>query len=35
VVPCSRYEMRDLNAGPIGAKARQLYFDWAESTHID
>ena len=35
VVPCSRYETRDLNAGPIAAKARQLYFDWAESTRID
>ena len=35
VVPCSRYETRDLNAGPIATKARQLYFDWAESTRID
>jgi branched-chain amino acid aminotransferase len=35
VVSCSRFESRDLNAGPIGAKARQLYFDWAESTRID
>jgi branched-chain amino acid aminotransferase len=34
VVPCSRFEARELNAGPIGAKARQLYFDWAESTRI-
>jgi branched-chain amino acid aminotransferase len=35
VVPCSRYETRDLNAGPIGGLARQLYFDWAEGTRID
>ena len=35
VVPCSRYETRNLNAGPIAAKARQLYFDWAETVRID
>jgi len=34
VVPCSRYEGRELNAGPIAAKARQLYFDWAETTRL-
>ncbi|CAH2598590.1 Branched-chain amino acid aminotransferase [Rhodovastum atsumiense] len=34
VVPCSRFEQRALNAGPIGAKARQLYFDWARTTRV-
>ena len=34
VVPCSRYEGRELNAGPLAAKARQLYFDWAETTRL-
>lgn len=31
VVPCSRFEDRTLNAGPLGAAARRLYFAWAES----
>jgi branched-chain amino acid aminotransferase len=31
VVPCSRFEARALNAGPIGAAARRLYFAWAET----
>ena len=35
VVPCSRYEAREFNAGPIGQKARELYFKWAETTRID
>ena len=35
VVPCSRFETRELNDGPIGAKARQLYYDWAATTRID
>ena len=34
VVPCSRYEDRTFNAGPIGAKARQLYFEWAETCRV-
>lgn len=34
VVPCARYEDRELNAGPIGAKARELYFNWVETTKV-
>jgi len=30
VLPCTRYEARDLQAGPLAAKARELYFAWAE-----
>jgi branched-chain amino acid aminotransferase len=32
VVPVIRIEDRDLQAGPVAAKARQLYWDWAHST---
>lgn len=35
VTPCTRFEDRDLNAGPLFAKAHQLYFDWAESARLD
>jgi branched-chain amino acid aminotransferase len=35
VVACNRYEGRSFNAGPIGQKARTLYFKWAETTRID
>src|SRR5690606_7858739 len=31
VVPVTRFEDRDLPHGPITAKARDLYFDWAHS----
>lgn len=29
---CTNFEGRALPAGPLGQKARQLYFDWAERT---
>ncbi len=32
VVPCNRFESRELNAGPIATRARQLYFDWMQAT---
>lgn len=31
VVPCSRFEDRALNAGPIAEAARRLYFEWADT----
>ncbi len=31
VVPITRFESRDLQPGPIAAKARRLYWDWARS----
>ena len=31
VVPITRFESRDLQPGPIAAKARRLYWDWAHS----
>jgi branched-chain amino acid aminotransferase len=31
VVPVTRLDDRDLQAGPVAAKARDLYFDWAHS----
>lgn len=31
VVPVTRLDDRDLQAGPVTAKARDLYFDWAHS----
>jgi branched-chain amino acid aminotransferase len=34
VVACNRYEDRQLNAGPIAARAKQLYFTWAESCRV-
>lgn len=34
VVPCTRFEDRSLNAGPIAARARSLYFDWMETTRV-
>ena len=32
VVPCTRFEQRQMNAGPIATRARQLYFDWMQAT---
>ena len=34
VVPCTRFEARELNAGPIATRARELYFNWMESTRV-
>lgn len=34
VVPCTRFETRELNAGPVAATARRLYFAWMETTRI-
>ncbi|HWK15016.1 MAG TPA: branched-chain amino acid aminotransferase [Rhizobiaceae bacterium] len=31
VVPVSRFEERDVQPGPVAAKARKLYWDWAHS----
>ncbi|MEM9030518.1 MAG: branched chain amino acid aminotransferase, partial [Pseudomonadota bacterium] len=31
VVPVINFEGRDLQAGPIARKARELYWDWAHS----
>jgi branched-chain amino acid aminotransferase len=35
IVPCTRYENRQLGTGPVGTLARKRYFEWAESTKID
>ncbi len=32
VVPVTRFEDRDIAAGPIAAKARELYMEWAHSS---
>jgi len=32
VVPCTRFETRALNAGPIALRARELYFEWMRRT---
>jgi len=32
IVPVTRIEDREIQPGPIAAKARQLYWDWAHST---
>jgi branched-chain amino acid aminotransferase len=34
VVPCTRFETRELNAGPIATRARALYFDWVKTTKV-
>ncbi len=34
VVPCTRFEARALNAGPVALRARQLYFDWMQTTRV-
>ena len=35
VVPCTRYEGRELNPGPIAQLAKHRYFKWAMATSID
>jgi branched-chain amino acid aminotransferase len=34
VQPCTRYGERSMQPGPIAARARALYFDWAEGARI-
>ena len=34
VQPCTRFAERHLQPGPVAARARQLYFDWAEGSRI-
>jgi branched-chain amino acid aminotransferase len=34
VVPCTRFEQYSLNAGPIANRARELYFDWMQTTRV-
>ena len=34
VVPCIRFEGRALNAGPVALRARELYFDWMQTTRV-
>jgi branched-chain amino acid aminotransferase len=34
VTPCTRYETRELNAGPIYTEARRRYFAFAESARV-
>lgn len=35
IVPCTRYENRQLGIGPVSALARRRYFEWAETSKID
>ena len=35
VVPCTRYEGRELNTGPVAQLAKRRYFEWARTTSID
>ena len=35
VVPCTRYEGRELNTGPVAQLAKRRYFEWAKTTSID
>ncbi len=35
IVPCTRYENRQLGTGPVSTLARKRYFEWAETTKID
>ncbi len=35
IVPCTRYEGRELNTGPIAQLAKRRYFEWARATSID
>jgi branched-chain amino acid aminotransferase len=35
IVPCTRYEDRQLNTGPVAQLAKRRYFEWAETTRID
>jgi branched-chain amino acid aminotransferase len=32
VLPVTRLEQRELQAGPVATKARDLYMDWAHAT---
>lgn len=34
VVPCTRFETRELNAGPIATRARALYFEWMQASKV-
>ncbi len=34
VTVCTRFENRELNAGPIAAEARRRYFEWAEQFRV-
>ncbi len=34
VVPCTRFETREMNAGPVAARARALYFEWMKTTRV-
>jgi branched-chain amino acid aminotransferase len=34
VVPCTRFEAKELNAGPIASRARELYFEWVKTTRV-
>lgn len=34
VLPCTRIEGRDLNAGPVYSRARELYFAWARTQTV-
>ena len=31
---CTRFETRELNAGPIATEAKRRYFDWAKTTKV-
>ena len=35
VVPCTRFESREINAGPIFAEARRRYFEFAETARVN
>jgi len=35
IVPCTSYEGRVLNTGPVTQLAKRRYFEWARSTRID
>jgi len=32
VQPCTRYNGRDMQIGPLTTRARELYFNWMETT---
>ena len=34
VVPCTRFESREINAGPVYHEARTRYFAFAESARV-
>ncbi|MBC8240249.1 MAG: branched-chain amino acid aminotransferase [Alphaproteobacteria bacterium] len=34
VLPCTRIEDRDFNAGPVYTRARELYFEWAKTQTV-